>query len=207
MTDIAHLRATIAQHLGQPLTPEVAAAIECAAVLGPQAGHEPAKFGEQTYRGYVFKVERLADILPEMHRLHEQHWAETEGFRHGLTMDPDYQAMLADERAGRMLQFTVRLDGELVGNLRLYLSVSRHTQTKVAREDTLFLTAAHRGGLMAVRFLEFAEDSLRLIGVTEMRADSKVVRTPDGRVKRAGVLLERMGYQPVATQYVKMLKP
>lgn len=195
-----NLRAALVAHLGQPLTPEVAAAIEVMAHGRQDESIDPAQFAPQAYKTYTFQLERFRDIVAELHTLHEQHWQETERHRHGIGLNPDYPALLIDEQAGRMLQFTVRDAARtLVGNLRLYLAHSRHTRTLHATEDTLYIVPEHRGGFMAVAFLRYAEQCLRDLGVAEMRADSKLVNNAD-------VLMRRMGYQPVAMQFVKILK-
>jgi len=150
--------------------------------------------------GLLFRAERMRDVLAELHPLHQAHWLETEKHRHGLPLAPDYDAMLADERAGRLVQFTARDERhELVGNLRMYLGVSRHSGTKFATEDTLYLAPKARGGFTALALMRFAERALLSIGVREIRADSKLVNN-------AGALMRRMGYEPVATQYVKIFK-
>lgn len=199
MLDRAYLRNTIASFLGCELTPEVAAQIEVAATHGPENGHDPAKFGSITIGEFVIQAERLRDILDELHPLHAQHWLETEKHRHGLPLNPDYDYMMRKERAGELIQFTVRRNGMLVGNLRMYVGVSRHTGTLFAEEDTLYIAPDAREGFptIALKLLRFAQSSLVAIGVREIRADSKLVNNAD-------VLMRRMGYDPVALKFVKV---
>lgn len=195
-----NLRRALAAHFDQRITPEVASAIFIEAHAAGDHCIDPARFPAQAYKGYTFQVERLRDIRAELHPLHVAHWQETERHRHGLALDPDYDAALGDERAGRLVQFTVRTDaGELVGNLRLYLCTSRHTRTLFSQEDTFYILPGHRGGFLALRALQFAEACMRQLEVQEMRFDAKTVN-------HAGVLLERLGYRQVSTSYVKILK-
>ncbi|MBQ1766799.1 MAG: GNAT family N-acetyltransferase [Aquincola sp.] len=207
-TPINRFRAAVAAHLGQALTPELAAAIEAATWFQPPA-HLPT-FERAEYRGYVIGVERFTAALPELHQLHVLHWRETEKHRHGLPLNPDYALMAEHERAGRLLQFTVRRDGVLVGNLRMYLGVSAHsgtpfavfptrTREPAAEEDTLFLHPEHRGGFLAVQLLRYAERVLVALGMREIRADSKLIN-------RADVLMRRLGYQPFALKFVKIIE-
>lgn len=162
------------------------------------AAYAPEQFGTASSGSYTIQVERFADVLDELHALHVLHWHETEKHRAGLPMRPDYVTLMAHERAGRMLQFTVRHAGtaELVGNLRMYLAQSTHTQTTYAQEDTLYLKPEHRGGFTAMALIRFAEGALRSIGITEIRIHSKLVNNAD-------VLMRRMKYQPVALEFVK----
>lgn len=192
------LRAALVAHFDQPITPEVAAAIEAAAMHAPDESHDPTKFGVMEHGGYVIQAERLADVLPELLPLHEAHWTETEKHRHGLRLDPDYDAMLADERAGRLLQFTARKDGAIAAHLRMYVGFSRHTRTHFGQEDTLYLAPEHRpGAFLMVKLMRFAEQALLAIGVREIRADSKLINGAD-------VLMRRLGYTPVALQFFKL---
>lgn len=192
------LRLALGAHLGRVLTPEVAAAIELSAFEA--ADRNPAMFGSAQSGGYCIQVERFADILAELHELHELHWAETEKHRHGLVMRPDYLAFIARERTGNLLQFTVRTaSGELVGNLRMFLAVSLHTQTRYASEDTVFIKPEHRGGYTVMALLRFAENCIRSLGITEIRFTTK-------HINRVDVLMRRAGYAPVATEFVKFLE-
>jgi GNAT superfamily N-acetyltransferase len=194
--DAHTLRAALVAHFDLPLTPKVAAAIFAAATTRAKPPDLIA-FERYEYQGFVFHVERLRDVLDELHPMHVAHWAETERHRAGIALNPDYDAMLFDEQIGRLIQFTCRKGGALVGNLRLYIGTSRHTQTKFAEEDTLYLSPEHRGGFVAAQFLRYAERCVRTLGVREIRANSKLVN-------KADVLMRRLKYTPVATQFVKV---
>jgi hypothetical protein len=198
MDRLARFRQALAPHLGHTLTPELCAALEHAAFATPDQRIDPGQFGTARCGSYTFAVESFAAVLPDLRRLHEAHWQETERHRHGLALAPDYEAMAADERAGRLVQFTARHQGALVGNLRVYLGVSRHTGTRFATEDTLYLVAEHRGGRTAMRFVQYAERCLVSLNVKEVRATAKLVNG-------AARFLEGCGYRPVATELVKFL--
>lgn len=199
MDRLARFRQALAPHLGGVLTPELCAALEHAAFSQPDESINLGQFEPQECGSYTFATERFAAILPELHRLHEAHWLETEKHRHGLPLAPDYDALVADERAGRLLQFTARHHGALVGNLRVYLGTSRHTGTRFATEDTLFLLPEHRGGRTAMRFVQYAERCLTALGVKELRCTVKLCNG-------ASRFMEGVGYTPVATEMVKFLK-
>lgn len=200
MPAVGEIRRVLAGKLGRVLTPEDAAEIEAAIFASPDLSHDPASFGQLRIDGYTIQAERLGDILGEIHQLHVEHWAETEKHRHGLKLNLDYDSMLARERAGNLIQFTIRTDsGELVGNLRMVIATSTHTQTRYACEDTLFIRPAHRGGTKVMALMRFAERAMLGLGIREGRASSKLVN-------RADVLMRRMGYEPVALEFVKILK-
>ena len=196
----ARIRATLIKRMGQVLDPACCAEIELELLATEDRSIDPKQFGAVQCGRLTFRAERFADVLPELHELHKTHWLETEKHRHGLAMNPDYDAMADQERAGQMLQFTARDCDSLVGNLRLYIRTSMHTQTLYAVEDTLYLRPEYRAGRNALRFMQYAEACLRAIGVREIRADTKNT-APAG-----ALLMKHMGYQPVATQYVKFLE-
>lgn len=200
MFHLQQLRQAIGQHLGKVLTPEAAASIEVAARTAPDESIDPARFAPLVVGDYTIAAERFSAILhPELHYLHRLHWSETEKHRHGIALNPDYPAMLARERAGRLVQFTVRHRGELVGNCRMYLGLSLHSQTLFADEDTLFLVPEHRGSFLVIHLLRYVERCLIDLGAREIRANSKLVN-------RADVLMRRLGYRAVATQFVKIIE-
>lgn len=196
----------MAKHMGETITLDTA--MSMVRELFPDLSHAPERFGTGQFEGYRFQAEKFADVLPELHTLHEQHWSETEGARHGLQMNPDYDRMADAERAGLMLQFTARHDGKLVGNIRMYLFDDMHTQTLAAKEDTFFLLPEARKGAVAIKFWKFMEDSLRQLGVREIRTDSKVLYDQDGNLTRdIGKLNRRLGYSHVSNGYLKRLEP
>lgn len=186
----------LALHAGETITQEVAQAI--VRELFPSRRYDPAQFGMREYKGYTFQAEPFAAVLPELHALHEQHYLETEKYRVGIPMDPDYDGIEERERSGGVIQFTVRtLAGELVGNMRVVIGRSVHTQTLYCEEDTFYIVPAHRGGFMAVRLWQFVEASVRAVGVKEVRFSSKTSNKAD----KMALYLK---YKPVALQFVKI---
>ena len=199
MLQLQNLRIALSANLGQVLTPEVAAEIEMAARYVEDKSHDPAKFGQKEYKGMVFQVERLCDIIPEIHPLHEAHFEETEKHRLGFGLHMDYDLLCGYERNGTLVQFTCRdvETGRLVGNIRMFVQTSIHTGTLYASEDTYYVLPEFRKGFAALRFWQFMEDALKAIGVREIRTDSKVVN-------KVHKLNEYCGYKHVANKYVKV---
>lgn len=197
--DAIQLRDALAAHFDQVITPEVAAEILRAACCRPDHSHDPEKFPKRDYQGLYFRVERLRDIVGEVSLLHEAHFAETEKHRHhlGLAIDIDY--LLDQERAGELIQFTARDgQGRLVGQIRIALQRSIHTQTLYAEEELLYLDPSARHGFTAIRFIQYVEDCARLIGAREMRSLNKLA-TGSHR------LMKYLGYTHVAHQHIKAL--
>ncbi|MDE1545919.1 hypothetical protein PTW32_10855 [Dechloromonas agitata] len=153
----------------------------------------PDEFGP-----YRFALETLEGCLDEVKPLHAAHWAETEMYRHGLEMNPDYPRVIRSEQAGFFRQYTMRVKetGELVGACGLYLMPSTHTQKLVAQEDSIFVKEEHRGRA-AMAFIRYMEDCLWDAGAMEIRMHSKTTN-------RVGKLLEFIGFSHVANLYVKV---
>lgn len=187
----------LAARLGSTIDKDTALAI--VADLFPDRSWSPEYFGQKEYSGYTLQCERLADVLPELHALHDAHYAETEKYRAGIPMDPDYEGMKDAEHAGRLIQFTARLKetGELVGNMRVKIYPSSHTQTLVCKEDTLYLVPAHRGGFLAIRLWQFVESAVvNVVGAREVRFTSKTAN-------KADKMAQYMKYEPVGIEFVK----
>jgi len=147
----------------------------------------------------VFAVERIENITEEIKHLHRAHWNETEGHRHRLPLQPDYEAFIRYEQAGRYLLFTVRSEGKLLGNCAMYLDKSAHTQTLIATEDTLYLLPEARRGTIAKRFVRYVENALRLLGVREINITVKTVN-------KAARFFRLLGYRHVENGLTKILE-
>ncbi|MDZ7892318.1 MAG: hypothetical protein U5L73_11250 [Rhodoferax sp.] len=193
------LSIALSQYIGKTLTLEDAKAIAKAVSATPDRSHDPRQFEPATYQRLTFQVERFADIEEEIHPLHVAHYAETEAYRAGVPMNPDYAHFRRCERDGGLLQFTARAQGELVGNIRMYLFNNLHTQTLSAKEDTFFMTPAVRKGFSAIRFWQYMERCLQQIGVQEITTDSKLVN-------QVGRLNTYLGYTHVANVFHKFLR-
>lgn len=194
----ADLAQALWRNQGQVLTPEVIVGLLAAESFVPDAYIDLNGVESDGRAGYVFHVERYAAALPELAPLHKAHWLETEKHRHAVPLNPDYDDFVGMDRAGRLLLFTIRKDGELVGQSTMRLHRSTHSQTLVSNEDSLFLRQDHRGGLMILAFIRYMDKVLTSLGVREVRVSSKLVNNADK-------LMIRAGFTPFATQLVKIL--
>ena len=188
-------------HIGQPLTPDLAADICLIAnqvpTLIPFGAIERIKSAE--YREFTFSVERIEDIADEIKPLHLAHWQETESHRHDLPFNPDYETFFRYEHAGRYILFTLRRGGELLGNCAMYLDKSAHTQTLIATEDTLYLLPEARKGRTAMQFVDYIEKALKQLGTREITITVKTVNT-------AGKFFRVLGYKHVEDGLIKILE-
>ena len=178
---------TLGAYLGQTLTPEVAAKLASDILIqgypGPVdlTGIEPKVVGS-----YVLECARAHEVLDELRPLHEAHWQETEGYRHGLPFAPDYERGLDLEQQGRYVLVVARHQetGKLVGNYGLYLSHSMHTQTLMATEDTLFLAREHRRGRLGMELhplLSKKEYDMKIVTPAQHLFAGRAISQPSGR--------------------------
>jgi hypothetical protein len=186
----------LAKRMGQTITP--AMAVELVRELLPDRSIDPARFGQRSSGRLTFQAERFEGLVDEIHPLHEAHWLETEGYRHGLALNMDYDAMIESERAGAMVQFTARDGARLIGNFRVYLGQSRHTQTGIATEDTIYLLPEYRAGRNCLRFMEFVRDCVTALGYRELRCSTKIGAQTDR-------LLLHLGFKHVSYGYAAFL--
>lgn len=195
------LMALLQNNMGKPITSNLAAFICKIAdefpMLLPRKNIdaiEPRVHGE-----FVFAVEKMEDIIEEMKPMHQAHWEETESHRHNLELKPDYDYFIASERAGRYILFTMRTEGKLVGNCAMYINESKHSDTLMSNEDTLYLYPEARKGRIAFKFVKYVEDSLQLLGVNEINISVKLVN-------KAARFFKMQGYREVEIGLTKILE-
>ena len=196
--NIEALNQVLQTNLGNRLTPELVVGILTAIQTADYAPINIEDIPPEEYGEFTIHVASLRTILNEIVPLHERHWEETEKYRHGIPLNPDYEYMMRAEDQGRFLVFTVRHEGNLVGNCMMYMTKSTHTQEWIAEEDTIFILSEYRKGRLGLRFIKYVEDVLRNMGITEIRVTVKTVN-------RVGDLLKAVGYQHTANQLIKIL--
>lgn len=149
---------------------------------------------------YSFAKEGFEETLEEAKHLYQAHWQETEMFRHGNQFSPDYERYKQFDKIGYLHLYTAREagSGKLVGDLIVYLTKGMHDGKVLAIEDTWYLLPEVRGGMLAVRFLDFVEKAVHAAGAQEVYLTVKVGN-------RAAELLQARGYQLVGYQLWKSL--
>lgn len=144
---------------------------------------------------YEFAMEPMTDaVVNELRPLNLLHWQETEGYRHGLDLRPQYELLQDLNKQGRYAVFTARKDGKLVGDCMIHLFISTHTSTLSAKEDSLFVHPDHRVGRLAFKFVQYVRGRLEQLGVRELTVSVKVGT-------RGEHFFGRMGFRLVAHEY------
>jgi len=158
------------------------------------------------YGGLVFGVEKVTDAEEEFLALWQQHWDETEVLYLDDRMNPDTQAMRVYEAVGALVIITARdaETGQLVGDAAYFIGPNLHVLgTTIAKEDAFFMLSEYRNGRNAVKLLAYAEyilsEKLRIdyVGMSD--------KSPVGG-KSLAKFMQRRGYSPVATYYLKKLR-
>ena len=129
------------------------------------------------------------------------HHAETAVFAEEMPLAPNLAAYEKLEQLGMLRVYTARRDGSLIGYSVCYVTTSMHRQVVEASEDLLYVAPEHRGKAVGVRLMRFVEAQLAAEGVQVLAR-----RTKAGRPELdLGPMLERMGYAPCETIYVRRL--
>lgn len=146
---------------------------------------------------YAFSLENLVDVYAEIEPLCREHYAEMckRLTGEGLSCSP-YAPRLdqyfAAAARGDLLTFMARLDGKPVGYINVYITNDMHNHDRIAMEDMIYVTKAHRNGL-GKKLVEYGLQQLKARGVKHL----DVAALTDLRVEK---LWKRMGFKPVATQ-------
>jgi GNAT superfamily N-acetyltransferase len=160
-------------------------------------------FAPQEVGTTVIGLEKISNMEADIRPLHEQHYNETEVAYLDTPFAPDYERYKKSEEAGQFVVFTARHFGKMVGYLQYYVFRDMHSQGMYqGREDAFFVEKEHRGRGLAPALLRYAEHCLVQLGCSYVGMSSKA---PSGGPD-IGPFLERKGYRPVATYYVKQLE-
>ncbi|MDN7881243.1 hypothetical protein [Burkholderia aenigmatica] len=147
----------------------------------------------------TFAVEPYAQAIDEMRLLYPAHWAEIALNKDVIKLDPDYERYDALDRAGMVHVATARADGQLVGyHIFVLMTHLHYRQSYTATSDITYLRPQHRRGFNGMRFLRFAFESLKPLGVQRIYTNCKM-HHDFGRV------LERLGFVEAERIYTKVI--
>jgi len=147
--------------------------------------------------GYTITVEKFRDTYAELEPLYRQHYAEMiasmgeEAASFG-PYNPRLEQYYVACDGGWLINFVVRCEGVACGYANIYLTNDMHNRDLIAREDTLFISAAHRNGIgRTLTKATLAE--LQKRGVKRFCATARI----DPRVVK---LWKRLGFRECATE-------
>jgi hypothetical protein len=146
----------------------------------------------------TFQMEKLHEVRSEIEPLLQDHWDSVPP-DYGHPFDPDWGAYESIESAGRLRIFTARHHGVLVGYVVAIVGPGLHSRQSLRAMTDLWYLAPHmRHGLHGVALLRWSEERLTDEGVDLVCHGT--------RQARVGKLLQRGGYAPQETVWVKSLR-
>lgn len=144
----------------------------------------------------IFQVERFSDVIEEAQPLLQRHWVEIADYKDCIPLSPNYARYALLEGAGRLLVFTARRDGALVGYASFIIDTGLHYSTvRFAESDILWVAPEERrvGAAVAKGIIGLFEKTLGDIGVSVIRISSKVSHPALSRLlKSRGYVLTEM---------------
>jgi hypothetical protein len=149
----------------------------------------------------TIQQEILFDIFDEMQELTRLHYEEIALHKEAIPLDPMWEEYATLERIGRLVIFTARDEGKLIGYGFFFINQHMHyARTKIAINDVLFLHPDYRKGTMAgIRLIRFCEQQLAQMAVDKITWHIKVKHD-------WGAILDRMGYADEDIVKGKMLR-
>ena len=134
------------------------------------------------------QVELTPDLVEEALPLIQAHWEEVNA-NDKYEINPDWYQYFELQVAGMLKVFTARYDGELVGYMSWFVSLSMHKAgVYVANEDALFVKKTKRGMMAGMKLIKFSEEFLR----ENTKANTFVLRVKT--THDFGKYLTRLGY-------------
>lgn len=115
----------------------------------------------------TYAVETVAQVREDIAPLLELHYDELTLHKDVMTLAPDWQRYEMLELADKLLAFTARDDGRLIGYSVWFVDAHIHyAGTLVAANDVIFLHRDYRNGTRAGReLIDFSEKTLKEYGV------------------------------------------
>lgn len=135
-----------------------------------------------------FQQETLYMLIGEIENLIQLHYEEVTLHKEFMELDVDWAKYAELERQGKLLVFTARDHGVLVGYSAFFIDNHIHYKTNVmATNDAVFLHPDHRKGSMAIKLIKFCDSELSKLGPVKITWHVKFSR--DFRA-----ILHRLGY-------------
>ena len=147
----------------------------------------------------LIRPERYADCIDDIMGLAPSHWREVEWQPDKLPLRINHEFFENADRLGALLTLTAREGKRLVGYAMWIVSQNpKHAGALVASNEVLYVDPEYRGHLLGPKLLRESEAMIRRAGVKVMGVCVKTKAD-------FGPMLERGGYQPVETTWLKWI--
>lgn len=159
------LSVALARQVGQVLTPELAKAIVREACSNPDLSIDPGRFAPEHHGGYTFQCERLADAEDELVAQRTRYLYEVSD---GAPVLTNWRRLREMQHRAELVIFTARDGaGQMVGSVWLYVGANIDTTRLSVTDDLLYVEPAHRGALVGLHLVQYAERCVFALGVRE----------------------------------------
>ncbi len=113
-----------------------------------------------------YQQEKYDDVIEEATPLLEKHWKEIALNRDKVPLNPDHDKYRSLEDMDLLKIYTARSKGVLKGYFVVLVSPHLHYKDTIyAMNDLIYVDPSKRGGIIAYRLIQFAEQELKAEGV------------------------------------------
>lgn len=134
-------------------------------------------------------------VVKEIKPLLKKHWQEIARFK-DIALDPNWEGYFGADRAGALRIYTARTDiGTLIGYGIFFKGHLHYKGSFISTQDIFFVLPEHRG-IVGARLLQFCDAQLKAEGAQAVYQHVK-------KAHDFGPMLQRMGYEPVETVWVR----
>ena len=132
-----------------------------------------------------FALESLTQVKKEIEPLLKQHWEEIALNKEVIKLNPDWKQYGKLDSLNALRIYTARSDGKLVGYFVVVISKNMHYQDHLfATNDIIFLAKSHRKGTAGIKLIKYAEERLKLEGISVMVINTKEHQSFDKVLER-----------------------
>jgi hypothetical protein len=117
----------------------------------------------------TYGVESVAEVRRDIGPLLELHYEEVAMHKDAISLAPDWARYEALEAGNRLMAFTARDDGQLIGYSAWFMDMHIHyAGALIATNDVIFVHKDYRKGCSAgTDLILYSEKMLKQIGVTK----------------------------------------
>lgn len=188
------LAVALARHIGKTLTLEIAREVGREVASLHDVSIDPWQFAAERVGMYVFQCERLMDGAQDLRQQRSSYLFETSD---GAPVRTDWARLIRLSREGQQVIFTARdTAGSLLGSVWLLLDENWDTRMKCVSDDMLYVDPSHRGGLLGLNLVKYAEHCIFALGVREATFHFRLENGAD-RMARF------LGYRAISTRVKK----
>ena len=147
----------------------------------------------------TYQIEHWSDIEDELRLIFDQHWKEIALNHTDIILDPSYETYRDMDIKGILHVVTVRDDLILIGyHVSMVNGHLHYASTKHAQVDIYYLKPEYRKGRTGIRMFQFAESSLKDLGVKKIFTGTK-------KHLDHSKIFEHLGYNAVEIVFTKIL--